>query len=64
MRSDISIKQYETLAYIIVYMEHIWTQSTTQYYDKNIPRIELHNALKDLINPYLTKHGMDLYHTL
>ena len=61
MRSDITIKQYETLAYIIVNMAHIWVQITTQYYDENIPKRELHHALKDLICPYLTQHGMDLY---
>ena len=61
MRSDIRINQYETLTSILVNMTHIWVQVTTQYSDENIPKRELHHALEDLIYPYLTKQGMDLY---
>lgn len=61
LRNDISTKQYETLAYTVVYLSGMWWQNTTQYYDESIPRIELHTALKDLIYPYLTKKGMSIF---
>jgi AcrR family transcriptional regulator len=54
MRNDIPEKQYETLAYTIVFMQALWIQNSTPYYDMALPKISLANALRDMIYPYLT----------
>lgn len=61
MRSDLSYENYASLSYIIVYLTHLWIQNSTLYYDQVIPRIELHHALKDLVYPYLTNKGINLF---
>jgi len=61
MRPDISQTHYEILSYTITCMTYVWRQDTTLYYDKSIPRVELHDAIKNLLYPYLTTKGIELY---
>lgn len=56
-RSDISEKQYQTLAYVIVFSNTLWTQEGTPYYDKQLPTMNFAEAMKHLLYPYLTKKG-------
>lgn len=64
MRSDISEEQFGILTYTMSNIIYIWRQDKTQYYDNNIPRIELNIALKNLIYPYLSEKGINLYSDL
>lgn len=61
LRSDITPHQFQSLSYTISNMAYIWRQNSTQYYDANIPRIELRDALMALIYPHLTVEGIKIY---
>lgn len=54
MRQDIPKHVYETLAYSIVVSMTVWTHKHSPYYDADLPRMELADALKDMVVPYLS----------
>lgn len=60
MRTDISIKSYNNLAYTIVVLVTVWTQNASPYYDHNLPHTTLSEAILDLIFPYLTPSGREI----
>lgn len=64
MRQDISEERYLSLNYVISYLSYIWIENTTPYYDEDIPRIELHAGLKNLIYPYFTPEGVRMFHDI
>ncbi len=59
MRSDITNKQYKSLAYTIIIVSTAWTQNASPYYDDALPKMNLSEALEDMIFPYLTNSGID-----
>ncbi|MGG5372172.1 TetR/AcrR family transcriptional regulator [Enterococcus sp. AZ196] len=61
LRNDIADEQYQTLAYIMVYMSYLWIQEATPYYDPSLPQIEVDTGFQHLIYPYLTKKGIEDY---
>lgn len=56
-RADVADQQYRNLAYVVVAMAYTWMQNTTIYHDREVPRIELCDAIRDLVLPYLTPEG-------
>lgn len=64
LREDIPKSRYESLAYTFVYMYSIWTQNKGQYYNTDIPRVELKTALVNLLYPYLTPAGINAFQPL
>lgn len=57
-RDDIPDRQYESLAYTIVFLNTLWFEEGSPYYDKNLPSPELASTMKHIIYPYLTDKGL------
>lgn len=60
-RSDISQEQMQTLAYIIVFSNTLWTQDGSPFYDEQLPEMNFADAMKNLLFPYLTEKGTQIY---
>ena len=61
IRPDIPEKLLKNLAFTIVVMTTVWTQNASPYYDEKLPRVEIFQALADLLFPYFTQMGIQKY---
>lgn len=55
MRADLSEKEYESLAYILICIIPLWSQMQTTYQDHSLPCNSLCEQLCRLITPYITQ---------
>lgn len=60
-RSEISADHINTLAYTIVFFTALWIQNASPYYDEDLPKIPLADALCNILQPYLAEDYVKEY---
>lgn len=63
-RSDLSEKQYEDLAYILLCLIFAWEQEKAPYYDDSLPKVEFIEGFKTLVYPCFTEEGLEQYRSI
>lgn len=61
LRSDITEDHIETLAYTIVFFTALWIQNASPYYDEQLPKIPLSDALCNTLETYIAKEFLQEY---